>query len=131
MDLCPIGLRLDFRSLQSPCRLIVRFSTNLMMPRGTRKCNSEVLNFTPGDESQLSEPGVFVVRGSGGVYGRDMFISAIMTEPDLAEWMWLIGTVLFIIAAVLAFDRTPREWPSAIGFLALGLAFTAFGWVAV
>ena len=53
--------------------------------------------------------------------------SAIMTEPDFAEVLFLIAMILFAIAAFLTY-QAKTLWATLVS---LGLTAVAFGWFAL
>ena len=54
-------------------------------------------------------------------------ISAIMTEPDFAEVLFLIALILFLIGGFVAF-QAQTLWAT---ICRVGLAAVAFGWLAL
>jgi hypothetical protein len=54
-------------------------------------------------------------------------LSAIMTEPDLAEVLFLVALILFAVAAFLTY-QAKTLWATLIS---LGLVAIAFGWFAL
>ena len=45
----------------------------------------------------------------------------------LADWLWLIAVVVFVIAAVLAWTKRPD--PTTGALVPIGLALTALAWL--
>ena len=54
----------------------------------------------------------------------DALISGHIT---LADWLWLIAAVAFVIAAVLAWTKRPD--PTTGALIPIGLALTVIGWL--
>ena len=55
-----------------------------------------------------------------------MMFALIDGHADAADWLWLIAAVIFLIAAVIAWDRTKEL---ATAFVPLGLALATVGWL--